>query len=94
MRLRAVQDCTLISLAVAPLTVPLLAAANPDSLHATHPAPHALSKFREQARHIRTAIGSLPRAGGGLVGDHALEQDRMVAGRLAGYLSADLFFGA
>jgi hypothetical protein len=28
------------------------------------------------------------------VGDHALEQDRMVAGRLAGYLSADLFFGA
>jgi hypothetical protein len=60
-----VQDCTLIGLAVTPLTVPLLAAANPDSLHATHPAPHALSKFREQARHIRTAIGSLPRAGGG-----------------------------
>jgi hypothetical protein len=89
-----VQDCTLIGLAVAPLTVPLLAAANPDSLHATHPAPHALSKFREQApahphRHRQPAA-----RGGGLVGDHALEQDRMVAGRLAGYLSADLFFGA
>jgi hypothetical protein len=92
-RLLAAQDCALIGLAVAPLNASLLATANPQTLHATHPAPYALSKFRDQAQHIRTAIANLPRAGVVLVGDHGLEHDWMVAGRLAAYIPAERFFG-
>ena len=93
-RLLAAQDCTHIGLAVAPLGLSLLQAANPLTLHATHPAPYLLAKFRDQAQHIRTAVGTLPRAGVVLVGDHALEHDWMVAGRLAAYIPAERFFGA
>ena len=93
-RLLAAQDCSHIGLAVAPLGPGLLQAANPDSLQATHPAPYVLAKFRDQAQHIRAAVGVLPRAGVVLVGDHGLEHDWMVAGRLAAFIPAEHFFGA
>lgn len=93
-RLLSAQDCQRIGLAVAPLGPSHLHAANPEALHATHPAPYLLAKFREQAQQIGVAIGTLPRAGVVLVGDHALEYDWMVAGRLAAYIPAERFFRA
>ena len=69
-------------------------AANPEALHEAHAAPYALSRFRDQAERIRAAIGTLPRAGVVLVGDHGSEHDWMVAGRLAAYLPAERYFGA
>ena len=93
-RLVTVQDCARIGLATAPLSAALLQAANPEALHETHAAPYALSRFRDQADRIRAAIDTLPRAGVVLVGDHGLEHDWMVAGRLAAYLPAERFFGA
>jgi hypothetical protein len=82
-----------LALAVAPLTPAMLATANPGVLDGAGPAPYALAGFGEIRSVLRSALGKLPSDQVLLVGDMALEQDWCVAGRLAGYLPAERYFG-
>ena len=82
-----------IGLACPPLAPRTLHTAAP-VLDAAHPAPRHLSSFAEARQQIRAAIGKLPSDTVLLVGDHGLEADWCAAGRLAGYLSAEGYFGA
>jgi hypothetical protein len=79
-------------LAVAPLTPGVMAAANA-VLDEAHPAPYALARWAEARSAIRAALGRLPGDGVVLVGDHGLEAEWCAAGRLAGYLPAERYFG-
>jgi len=82
----------LMGLAVAPLSSGAMAAANP-VLGEAHPAPYALARWAEARAAIRAALGRLPGDGVVLVGDHGLEAEWCAAGRLAGYLPAERYFG-
>jgi hypothetical protein len=86
-------QCGRLALAVAPLTPGMVAAANPVGLDAAHPAPYALAGFGEMRAVLRAALGKLPSDQVILVGDLGLERDWYAAGRLAGYLSAERYFG-
>ena len=84
--------CGRLALAVAPLTPGMVAAANP-VLDEVHPAPYALAGFGEMRDRVRSALGRVPSDQVILVGDLGLERDWCVAGRLAGYLPAERYFG-
>jgi hypothetical protein len=58
-----------------------------------HPAPYALAGFGEMRDRVRSALGKLPANQVILVGDLGLERDWCAAGRLAGYLPAERYFG-
>lgn len=81
-----------IGLAVAPMAASALGL-NPE-LDAAHPAPYALDRFPQIARHLRGVMGSLPADRVVLVGIGALERDWCAAGRLAGWIPADHYFSA
>lgn len=85
-------QCGRLALSVAPLTPGMLEAANP-VLDGVSPAPYALAGFREMRERMRAALGKLPSDQVILVGDLGLERDWCAAGRLAGYLPADRYFG-
>ncbi|MBP9048229.1 MAG: hypothetical protein WAT35_13270 [Tabrizicola sp.] len=85
-------QCGRLALAVAPLTPGMLEAANP-VLDGAHPAPYALAGFGEMRSMLRSALGKLPSDQVILVGDLGLERDWCAAGRLAGYLPAQRYFG-
>jgi hypothetical protein len=87
-----VVQCGRLALAVAPLTPGMLEAANP-VLDGVHPAPYALAGFGEMRDRVRAALGHVPSDQVILVGDLGLERDWCAAGRLAGYLSAERYFG-
>jgi len=89
----AAMACTRLGLAVAPLPASALHAANPE-LDATHAAPYAFARFRDQANHLRALLGPLSGDRVILVGDTGLERDWCTAGRLAAYLLAARFFAA
>ncbi len=82
-----------IGLAVPPLTPAMLARAAP-VLTATHPAPRLLGNHAEARQVIRAALGKLPGDTVLLIGDHGLEAEWSLAGRLAGYLPSERYFGA
>ncbi len=84
-------ECDRIGLATPPLPATALAAANPE-LHRAEPAPYPLARFRDQARHLRALLGTLPGDRVILVGETALEQEWCAAGRLAAWLPAERFF--
>jgi hypothetical protein len=84
--------CGRLALAVAPLAPGMVEAANP-VLDGVHPAPYALAGFGEMRAVLRAALGKLPGDQVILVGDLALERDWCAAGRLAGYLPAERYFG-
>jgi hypothetical protein len=86
-------QCARLALAVAPLTPGMLEAANPRALDAAHAAPYALAGFGEVRGMLRSVLGKLPSDQVILVGDLGLERDWCAAGRLAGYLSAERYFG-
>jgi hypothetical protein len=86
-------QCGRLALAVAPLTPGLLEAANPIVLDGVYPAPYALAGFGEMRERVRAALGKLPSDQVILVGDLGLERDWCAAGRLAGYLPAERYFG-
>lgn len=86
-------QCGRLALAVAPLTPGMMEAANPLLLDGAHPAPYALAGFGEMRERVRAALGKLPSDQVILVGDLGLERDWCAAGRLAGYLPAERFFG-
>ncbi len=81
-----------LALAVAPLTAGAMAAANP-VLEGCFAAPYALARWGEVRVALRAALGKLPPDQVLLVGDHGLEAEWCAAGRLAGYLPAERFFG-
>jgi hypothetical protein len=85
-------SCGRLALAVAPLTPGLVEAANP-VLDGAWPAPYALAGFGEMRDRVRGALGRVPPDQVILVGDLGLERDWCAAGRLAGYLSAERYFG-
>ncbi len=89
----ATLHCGRLALAVAPLTPGMLEAANPGVLDAAHPAPFALAGFGEMREKLRAALGTVPADQVILVGDLGLERDWCAAGRLAGYLPAERYFG-
>jgi hypothetical protein len=82
-----------LALAVAPLTPGMVEAANPLVLDGAHLAPFALAGFGEVRAALRGALGKVPSDRVLLVGDMALERDWCAAGRLAGYLPAERYFG-
>jgi hypothetical protein len=84
--------CGRLALAVAPLTPGIMETANP-VLDGVHPAPYALAGFGEMRDRVRSALGKLPANQVILVGDLGLERDWCAAGRLAGYLPAERYFG-
>lgn len=84
--------CGRLALTVSPLTPWMLEAANP-VLDGAHPAPYALATFGEMRERLRAALGKVPSDQVLLVGDLALERDWCAAGRLAGYLPAERYFG-
>ena len=82
-----------MALAVAPLTAGMVQEANP-VVDAAFPAPFALAGFGETRDRVRAALGKVPGDQVILVVDLGLERDWCAAGRLAGYLSAERYFGA
>lgn len=85
-------QCGRLALAVAPLTPGLVATANP-VLDGVHPAPYALAGFGVMRERVRAALGKIASDQVILVGDLGLERDWCAAGRLAGYLPAERYFG-
>jgi hypothetical protein len=85
-------QCGRLALAIAPLTPGMVEAANP-VLDGAHPAPYALAGFGEMRDRVRAALGKVPSDQVILIGDLALERDWCAAGRLAGYLPAERYFG-
>jgi len=84
--------CGRLALVVAPLTPGMVEAANP-VLDGVSPAPYALAGFGEMRDRLRAALGKVPSDQVILVGDLGLERDWCAAGRLAGYLPAERYFG-
>jgi hypothetical protein len=91
--LAAIRSCGRVALAVAPLSPEVVRDANPAVLDGAHAAPYALAGFGEMRAALRNALGKVPSDQVLLVGDLALERDWCAAGRLAGYLSAERYFG-
>jgi hypothetical protein len=80
------------ALAVAPLAAEALAAANP-VLSECFAAPYALGRWGEVRAALQVALGGLPGDAVVLVGDHALEAEWVAAGRLAGFVPGERYFG-
>jgi hypothetical protein len=93
-KLGSLRDCGRLAMAVRPLTPSAVMAAAGGVIDAAHAAPELMGLWREQGAAIRAALGPLPGDRVILVGDMALERDWCAAGRLAGYLTAERFFGA
>jgi hypothetical protein len=91
-KLAAIVDAGRIALATAPLS-PGMVLAGADVIDTAHPAPGWLDTFGDQAQAIRAAIPGLPGDRVILVGDHGLEREWCAAGRLAGYVPAERYFG-
>lgn len=90
--LAAVTACGRIALAQGVAPEAVLAAAE-GLVDAAHPAPALLGSYAEARRRLRDALGDLPADRVLLVGAHSLERDWMLAGRLAGWLPAERYFG-
>lgn len=91
-KLAALQGTGLIGLALPPLQAADLARAAP-ALTACHTAPLHLASFAEARVRLRMALGTIPSDTVLLIGDHGLEAEWCAAGRLAGYLPAERYFG-
>lgn len=92
-RLAAIRACGRIALAQTADPVALLDAA-PGLLEGAHPAPALLGSFAEVRQRLRDILGAIPGDRVVLIGDHALERDWVLAGRLAGYLPSERYFGS
>ena len=89
----SVVQCGRLALAVQPLTPGMVETANASVLDGVWPAPYALAGFGEMRERVRAALGRVPSDQVILVGDLGLERDWCAAGRLAGYLPAERYFG-
>ena len=71
----------------------LLSGCSSRVLDGVSPAPYALAGFGEMRDRLRAALGKVASDQVILVGDLGLERDWCAAGRLAGYLPAERYFG-
>ena len=92
-KLAALTDCGRMAVVSAPLTPEGALQAAEGLLQAAFAAPGAFANFSESAALIRAARAGLPGDRVLLVGDMALEQGWCAAGRLAGYVPAERYFG-
>lgn len=93
-RLRAIRACGRVALATLPLSPERVEMAARGAIDAAHPAPAHLGRFAQQAAAIRAALGRVPSDTVILVGEGALERDWCAAGKLAGFIPADRYFGS
>ncbi len=91
-KLTALVDAGRFALVTAPMT-PGMVLAGTGALDAAFAAPGWLDAFGDQGRAIRAALPGIAGDRVILVGDHGLERDWCAAGRLAGYLAAERYFG-
>ena len=82
-----------IGLPIARIDPGALMAVNPELDRAAQ-APEIWATFGDAGRQLRAVLGPVPGDRVILVGDQTLERDWCAAGRLAGYLSAERYFGA
>ncbi|MGV8985387.1 MAG: hypothetical protein ACOH2H_03770 [Cypionkella sp.] len=92
-KLAAVTQCQRIALTQG-LTPALALASNAGLLDAAHPAPHPFASFAQSHATLRAALPHIPGDRVVLIGDTGLEREWCAAGRLAGYVAADLYFAA
>lgn len=92
-KLAAIVNCGRMALVQQPLAVAQVARMMGDLMEAVHPAPLALANWSAARGALRAALGKTASDGVLLVGDMALERDWCAAGRLAGYVPADRYFG-
>jgi hypothetical protein len=77
------------------VTPPLQMAAMSDlELDEVHPSPHVLDSFTRQRAALRAALRKTPSDAAVLIGAYHMERDWVAAGKLAGYIDADRYFGA
>ena len=81
-----------IGLPIGRLLPETILARNPE-LDRAEPAPALMARWAEAGQRLREILGHVPGDRVILVGDQALERDWCAAGRLAGYLTADRYFG-
>ena len=92
-KLGSLIDCGRLAVVSQPLTPEVALQAAKGVLQTAYAAPGALASFAESAALIRAARAGLPGDRVLLVGDMALEQSWCAAGRLAGYVRAEQYFG-
>ena len=93
-KLADLRDVERIGLAVGRLDTGALMLANAAVLDAAFAAPGAWATFGEAGRVLRIVLGRISGDRVLLVGDTTLERDWCAAGRLAGFLTAERYFGA
>ena len=89
-KLIGIQACALHGLAVAPVAATQIKF---DVLDAAFDAPSVHANWTESATVMAQARGTTPPDAVLLIGDTSTERDWSMAGRLAGYLTAQRFFG-
>jgi hypothetical protein len=91
--LARLEDVARIALATGRLAPGLVLAANAGRLDDAHAAPPYLAPWARARQDLRQALGRVPGDRVLLVGDMALEAEWAGAARLAGYLTAERYFG-
>ena len=92
-KLASLVECGRLAVVSLPLSPEVALRAAEGALQAAFTAPGAFASFADSAALIRVARAGLPGDRVLLVGDMALEQGWCAAGRLAGYVPADRYFG-
>jgi hypothetical protein len=92
-RLAALRACGRLVAAQPPLDPAALRAALEECIDHVAVAPPAFASWPVLRREVRAALAGRPGGGVLLVGDTALEREWVAAGRLAGFLAADRYFG-
>ena len=93
-RLEEMRDCDRLALVHPPLDPAALLAANGAILGGAERAPGLADTWAGTRARIRALLGDRPSDGVLVVGDTALEREWSEAGRCAGYLPAERWFGA
>lgn len=81
-----------IGLTLGRLSPDVVLASNPE-LDRADMAPALMARWSEVGQQLRAILGTVPGDRVLLVGDQVLERDWCAAGRLAGYLPAERYFG-
>jgi len=95
-KLLALKQCERLAFVQPPLSPELVLQMNPEILEATGPAPTLLDNWPAISAKVAnlTIDRGVPRDGVVVIGDAALDREWLLAGRLAGYVPAERYFGA
>ncbi len=92
LHLGRIAECGRIALIHPPADAERVREAN-KNLDAAHPAPWSLAPWSAIRGAVGAALGPLPRDGVLVIGAAGFERDWSLAGRLAGYLPEERYFG-